>query len=132
MHLLSAVYGRIITTNEVVQEFGEELPEWVEVRDPHDIVRYEMIRHQVGRGEASAIVLALEINGSILILDDKKARTIAADLGLTITGTLGVVVKAKLMGVIPSVKPWLHRFRLEGFRTSDPVERALLYAAGEI
>lgn len=40
-----------------------------------------------------------------IILDDTKDRKIAERLGLEITGTLGVIIKAKLIGIIPSIKP---------------------------
>ncbi|MCX6274765.1 MAG: DUF3368 domain-containing protein [Bacteroidetes bacterium] len=45
------------------------------------------------------------------LLDDYKARKIAEHLGLEITGTLGVIIKAKLNGIITSVKPYLEKIR---------------------
>jgi predicted nucleic acid-binding protein len=35
-------------------------------------------------------------------LDDFKARKIAEQLGISFTGTIGVIIKAKLNGIIPS------------------------------
>lgn len=57
---------------------------------------------QIGKGEASAIALALETADNVLILDDWKARRLAERLGLSVTGTLGVLIKAKNTGIIPS------------------------------
>lgn len=64
---------------------------------------------QIDKGESSAIALALEIPNSTLILDDYKARRIALHLGLTITGTVGVTIKAKLNGIIASIKPFAEK-----------------------
>ncbi|MBK6536412.1 MAG: hypothetical protein IPG09_01110 [Ignavibacteria bacterium] len=50
---------------------------------------------ELGKGEASAIALAVEIKDCTVILDDLKARNIAEKLKLDITGTIGVIIKAK-------------------------------------
>jgi predicted nucleic acid-binding protein len=47
----------------------------------------------------------MEIEDSIVILDDYKARKIAGNLGINFTGTIGVIVKAKHSGIINSMKP---------------------------
>ena len=86
---------------------------------------------QIDKGEASAIALALEIADSIIILDDYKARKVAEKLGLTITGTIGVIIKAKLMGIIPSIKPCLAKIKNTDFRLSDDIELQAIKEAGE-
>ena len=48
---------------------------------------------QLDKGESSAIALAFETPDCTIILDDYKARKIADQLGLHITGTIGVIVK---------------------------------------
>ena len=93
--LIQSTFGEIITTKEVVQEFGEELPNWVIVKSATDKYRQRILETQVDRGEASAIALALEFPESMIILDDYKARKIAENLGLEITGTVGVIIYCK-------------------------------------
>lgn len=90
-----------------------------------------MLEFNVDRGEASAIALALDHPGCTVILDDRKARILADALGLKVTGTLGIIVKAKKSGVIPSIKPWLVLLKQAGFRSSEEIERSLLEEAGE-
>lgn len=68
----------------------------VEVVEVKDKPKQLLLELQIDKGESSAIALALEIPESTLILDDFKARKIADKLGLTYTGTLGVILKAKL------------------------------------
>lgn len=129
--VLKDLYGTVTTTSIVRDEFGSPLPEWVLISDPVDEVRYRMLLLQLDRGEASAIALALETPDCSIILDERKGRNLALALGLVVTGTLGVLVKAKRSGLLDSVEPWLVRFRDAGFRYSPEVEEALLRAAGE-
>lgn len=86
---------------------------------------------QIDRGESSAIALALETPDSTVTLDDYKARKIAERLGITLTGTIGVIIKAKLNGTIPSVKPLLEKIKQTDFRLSAEIEARALKEANE-
>ncbi len=86
---------------------------------------------QIDKGESSAIALALETNNSTLILDDFKARKVATQLGLNFTGTIGVIIKAKLTGKIESVKPFLLKIKQTDFRISPELETKALMEAHE-
>ena len=86
---------------------------------------------QIDKGEASAIALAMENTGCTLILDDYKVRKIAEKLGIDITGTICVIIKAKLKGIIPSIKPLLEKIRHTDFRLSAEIEILALKEACE-
>ncbi len=131
LHLLHKVYKEIITTIEVATEYGESLPEWIEIMPVADKYRQELLEMQIDKGEASAIALAIEIPNSVIIIDDYKARKVANRLGLSYTGTIGVIIKAKLQGIIPSIKPFLDKIRNTDFRLSSEIEQQALKAAGE-
>ena len=131
LHLLQKLYSKITTTIEIVTEFGEPLPEWVEILSVKSKDTQRLLEMQIDKGESSAIALALEISDSLLILDDIKARKVATQLGLSITGTLGIIIKAKLEGIIPSVIPILNKIKQTDFRLSDEVELQVLKAAKE-
>jgi predicted nucleic acid-binding protein len=131
LHLLKKLYSKISTTNEIATEFGEPLPEWVEILSVKSKDTQRLLEMQIDKGESSAIALALEISDSLLILDDIKARKVATQLGLSITGTLGIIIKAKLEGIIPSVIPILNKIKLTDFRLSSEVELQVLKAAKE-
>jgi predicted nucleic acid-binding protein len=128
---LHKVYGQIITTPEIVAEFGETLPEWVEIAEVTDKYRQRLLELQIDKGESSALALALETPNSVVILDDYKARKIAERLGITFTGTIGVIIKAKLNGIIPSVKPLLEKIKRTDFRLSAEIETQALKEADE-
>lgn len=129
--ILHQVYGAIITTPEVVAEYGLDVPDWIRVRSPKDHSMTDRFSEQVDPGEASAIALAMEIEGSVLILDDWSARRLAADLSLPHTGTVGVLLKAKALGVVPLIAPILHDLGRVHFRLSPEIIRTALKLAGE-
>ena len=67
----------------------------------------------------------------IVVLDDNAARKTAEFLGLKVTGTIGILVKAKQNGIIQQVKPLLNEIMQNGFFISDKLLRLILEAAGE-
>ena len=131
LELLHKVYGQITTTPDIAAEYGDPFPEWVEIIAVKDEYRQQLLEMQVDKGESSAIALALETPDSRIILDDIKGRKIARHLGLTYTGTLGVIIKAKLKGIIPSIKPVLSKMKQANFRLSAEIEFQALKAANE-
>lgn len=64
-------------------------------------------------------------------MDDYKARKVAEKLNLHYTGTIGVIIKAKLKGIIPSIKPFLDKIKQTDFRLSDEIEKQALIEASE-
>jgi predicted nucleic acid-binding protein len=77
-------------------------------------------------GEASAIALAKELEDTLLILDDLKARKLASRLNLKITGALGIIHKAKQLGFIDKIKPVLQNLLDTDFRISQHIIDELL------
>jgi len=132
MSLLQKVYGHVVTTLEISEEFGEPLPLWVEVTSVKDKIRQQLLEMQIDKGESSAIALALETPNSTIILDDYKARKVAKQLGLIFTGTLGVIINAKLLGKIDSIVPLLQKIKETDFRISAELEMEALKEAGEL
>lgn len=131
LELLYKLYRQIITTLDIAEEFGETLPNWVTIEKVSDKYRQRILEMQIDKGESSAIALALEVPNCTLILDDFKARKIAQNLGLSFTGTIGIIIKAKLNGTIPSIKPYLEKIKETNFRISAEIELQALKEAGE-
>ena len=131
LDVLQKTYGKIVTTIEIAIEFGETLPEWVEIATVTDKYRQKLLELQIDKGESSAIALAIETPDCTIILDDNKARKIAERLGLNFTGTIGVIIKAKLSGVIPSIKPILEKIRQSDFRLTSDIELQAIKEANE-
>jgi len=132
LSLLKKVYGELTTTPEIAEEFGEELPKWIKVESVSDKKYQNFLETQVDLGEASAIALAKEFdNNTLLLLDDLKARKLALKLNLKITGTLGIIHKAKQMGIIGKVKPLIDLLLETDFRISNRIVEEILILNNE-
>lgn len=125
-NLLQKVYGELFTTPEVAEEFGDKLPHWIKIKRVSDKKYQDFLATQVDFGEASAIALATEFEEVLLLLDDLKARKLATRLKFNITGTLGVIHKAKQMSVIDKVKPLIDKLLLTDFRVADTIIEEIL------
>jgi uncharacterized protein len=82
---------------------------------------------------ASPLILsvALEHPEATVVLDELAARREAARLKIDKTGTLGLLLMGKELGIIPSVSVVLEMLREQGMRLSNEVVRAVLDEAGE-
>ena len=85
----------------------------------------------LGRGEAEVIGLARENPGSLAIIDDRLGRRIAEIGGLTFTGTIGVLLKAKQKGYLPAVAPVIQALRDAGLWLSEELVALILRKANE-
>lgn len=131
INLLQWIFKDVTTTPEIKAEFTKPLPEWVQIQPVHNRGYLNLLEMEIDRGEASAIALALENSQSLLILDDQKARKAAARLGLPYTGSLGIFLKAKEMGVIPSIRPLMDEIQKTNFRFSEKIVNDILAQANE-
>ena len=126
LDILRKVYDSVTTTPEVAQEFQEILPDWILIENVKDKKYQEFLETQIDWGEASAIALAKEKEFPLLLLDDLKARKLATKLNLRVTGTLGVIHKAKQIGILVKVKPLIEKLQTTNFRISEYIIEELL------
>lgn len=131
LHLLQQLFGNIITTPVVAGEFGKHLPELISLQDPVDNNYKMLLRVALDKGEANAIALALEKHDCLLIIDEQKGRKLALKLGLTITGTLGVLVQAKQQGYIRMLSPLPDKIKQTDFRLSGKLIEETRKEVGE-
>jgi predicted nucleic acid-binding protein len=85
----------------------------------------------LGPGESEVLALGVEMPGSLVVLDDGLARRYAHALGLRLTGTLGVLLRAKRGGLLPEIAPILRQLDSLRFRLDPDTCRAVLKLAGE-
>ena len=67
----------------------------------------------------------------LLAMDDSEGRRVARELGLGVTGLLGLLIEAKARGLIPAIGRLLDQLVAEGFWLSEVMRRIVLEAAGE-
>jgi len=119
LDVLCSIYSHIILPEAVVSEFGTPSIDCYsseKVKSP--MVRLLVLDLNLGRGEAESIALASE-SGSRLVLDDLKARKVAENLGLKVTGTIGILLKAESLALIDSAYDKAKELRDKGFYISD-------------
>ncbi len=88
--ILKNLFKIITVTSVIAEEFGQSLPDFIEIQNPSQKMFQSILQMNIDAGEASAITLALEYKDPLIIVDDIKARKIAEELKLNITGTLGI------------------------------------------
>lgn len=129
--ILPALFGHVLIPEAVwhelrspaapqpVKAFLETWPSWLERRIvsqvPQDL-------QQLDPGEQEAIALAQSMGASLVLLDEKKGRQAARDLGLVVTGTLGVLDLAARRGLVDLVDA-LKRLERTTFRTTPRLLR---------
>ena len=138
--ILPEIYGKIVVPQAVEEEIrtgkfaGVDLPDlgsldWLEVRTVAPTSW--PVPRDIHRGEAEVIALARLSGNAKLILDDLAARKHAKLLGLSVTGTMGVLLKAKEMRLVDQLRPHVDSLVLSGFRLADSTRVDFLRMAGE-
>jgi len=130
LDLLRALYQRLVIPDEVHAECGIAA-EWLEIRQLARQDIFDSLCLRLGRGEAAAIALATELAPVDLILDDLKARRIAAQLNLHVIGTVGLLLRAKQSRHITLIAPVLEDMMCAGFHLGEELHAAALHMAGE-
>jgi uncharacterized protein len=145
VHLLPALFGRVIIPDVVYQELlanGVNHPvtqtvqnvNWLEIQSVNDTQQVIQLERdlKLDSGEANAIVLALELQATQLLMDERKGRNEAKRLGLKITGILGILLAAKQGGLIISVQPVMDGLIAQAnFRVSPALYAEVLKLATE-
>jgi predicted nucleic acid-binding protein len=119
--ILEKVYQKIYITNIIAKEYDLPLPDFIDIKEVHDVNVQKILLSYLDPGEASAIALGLENSNSLLILDDLKGRKEALKLELKYTGTLGVLVRAKKENHISDISFYIIALKSNGFRISDNI-----------
>ena len=140
INLLRDMYGSIYIPEAVLDEVKHEpaysyvnnASDWIRVVKVQDESQRKMFQSRLHAREVEVIMYAIESDADLVILDDKLARKTAKYLNLTITGTLGVIIKAKERGYINEVKPIMEKLIQNGLYVSIDVQKMVLKRTGEI
>jgi predicted nucleic acid-binding protein len=106
------------------------IPSWVEV----SAVSGPLPPVTVGAldaGEAAVIQLALERGIGTVCIDEWRGRRAAATAGLSVTGSLGLLGRAKRLGLLSAVRPWVAKLEGAGVHYHPDLLAKFLAAIGE-
>lgn len=138
LDLLHKLYGEITIPNAVFEEILSEPAKsmvtacgWIHVERVQDDSSKVMYKARLHAGEVEVMILALEKQADLVIIDDNAAKKTAKYLGLKVTGTLGVLLKAKKDGIIGTVGPIMSELISNGLFIGDEVKKYVLKQAGE-
>jgi predicted nucleic acid-binding protein len=137
LDLLRELYGTVVIPAAVRDEICITNTDalvgcaWIAVRQITNLVAKETFTTALHDGEVEVMLLAKEMNADLVIMDDGLARKHAKYLNLTITGTMGVLLRAKARGILTEIKPVLNDLIRFGFYISEDVCRDVLRLAGE-
>ena len=103
---------------------------WIKTVDLTDSQKAE-VYVGIDVGEAEVLALASEHEACLVLIDEKKARRMAQDIGLNVKGTVGILLEAKNKGLIDAIKPLVIEMRNNGIRLSESLIEFTLKVADE-
>ena len=142
LSILKELYGEIIIPEAVYRELSvkadsickrtvDQSLDWIQVEKIQNQMAKAMYKTQLHDGEVEVMILSKEIGADVVVIDDANAKKHAKYLGLPVTGTLGVLIKAKQEGYVEELKPILYQMVEHGIYISDNLVALCLKQVGE-
>lgn len=131
LDVLQFLFRRVVVPLEVAQEvraggrhnFGLDAfdrADWLDIQD-QPVRLMPFLQNSLDRGEASVIQTAMNMELPLVCIDETAGRRIARLCGLQLTGSIGILLKAKQLGYEISIPNALQRMRQQGIWLSDRV-----------
>lgn len=142
LSVLQKMYGEITIPQAVYRELSEKEEsickkqvdqslDWIHVEHIDNQMAKSMFKTQLHDGEVEVMILAKEKNADIVIIDDANAKKHAKYLKLPVTGTLGVLIKAKKQGYISELRPIIQEMVDKNIYISEKLMRLCLEQVNE-
>jgi uncharacterized protein len=117
LDLLRQLFQEIIIPQDVFNELCEVKTQadilseqtWIKTSTVAGSELKAELLKELDKGEAEAIILAIELHADYLLIDEVKGRSIAESYGIKVVGILGVLLQAKQKGLIADVKTHLQK-----------------------
>lgn len=142
LDVLKAMYGQVIIPEAVFNEVTAKDDsakamllknnDWIKVKSIKNTAEKIMFRARLHDGEVEVMILARELDADLVVIDDYAARKTAEYIGLTLTGTIGILIKAKQNGYIDEVMPIVQVMEQNGIYYSGQLKAQIRRATGEL
>jgi predicted nucleic acid-binding protein len=128
---LQVIFGIVWTSSAVANELAQgrqhehvvpdiAMLSWLRVAEPNAIPsEWQLLA--LGQGELAVMAMARERPERILLLDDALARSVAKQAGLSVWGTLRVLLEAKACGLTPAIAPLVDQLEASGMWLSAEI-----------
>ncbi len=138
LELLRKAFGTLLLPEAVWREVVEAALDkagagevfqanWIERRPVADAGLVALLRHDLGAGEAEAIVLAREVGADLVLMDERMGRAAAKRLGLRVTGLVGVLIEARERSLLTDTEAVVNDLhRKAGFWLSEELRRMVV------
>lgn len=112
------------------QGYTVEIPAWLTVLSLNSALSPLAVA-ALDAGEAAVIGLALEQNIKLVCIDERTGRRAALAVGLRVVGSLGLLGKAKTLGLIANARPFIEKAKSEGIYYDNDLIENFLISLGE-
>ncbi|AEM74929.1 DUF3368 domain-containing protein [Caldicellulosiruptor acetigenus] len=134
IYISPSVYQELTYSSKFEEEKGRIMnAAFLKIKELRNEFAAEILQRTqaIDKGESETIILAKESNADLLIMDEKKGRSVAKLLGLRLTGSLGILLKAKEVGVVSQIEPLIKKLIKENIRISPQLVEEILKQAKE-
>jgi len=133
LYISQAVYDEAVVSGREESGARREVSEatWIKTVRVKDRLAVEVLLDEMDLGEAETIVLARELGAEWVLMDEKKGRRKLSQMGINKIGTLGILLKAKQIGLLETIRPEIEKLQRQSFSISQEVFEAILKEAGE-
>ncbi len=135
-HLLKALFTKFVIPRGVLEELTDDRTpklvrrkvlslSWVEVHSVRKPLT-DPLPQKLHKGEHEAILLAETLKPDVLLIDEHFGRSIALNRNLPVSGTLGMLERADLQGLVKDFPRLLQQLKQSGFFIAPSLEEQLL------
>lgn len=136
LDILRLLFGRVLIPDAVHDEVvvrGMGRPgadavarsSWIERRAPMNVDVMSELPKRIHTGEREAIALAYEL-GMPLLIDERRGRQAAGNIGVAVIGILGVLAEARREEIVEDIAPLVQTILDSGYWVSPEVVKAFL------
>lgn len=136
--VLNELYGEIRIPEAVMNEIISDPARsevsssgWIKVCPVPESPGKRIYSSRLHAGEVGTIILAETLHADLVLMDDNAAKKTAKYLGMKVTGTLGVIMRAKREGLIDAVEPYIRALIEDGMYISPKIIDYVLTESGE-
>ena len=133
VYISQAVFDETVTSGREEGKAKQAVAKanWIHVVEVKDRLAVNILLDEMDLGEIETIVLASELNADWVLMDEKKGRRKLSQLNIPKIGTVGILLKAKQLGLVSNLKTELKSLQKSGFSISQLVIEEVLKMTDE-